>query len=158
MQMKILGAGALLMAGWLWFYLFVRQFLFNFFTAYPLIKKMQAAQEGLIAIGAKRYTTVSVISCAVVCAIVIAIVVAFCPWYFIACFFGGALVALFMYLPLLGPTNRDLFDAFCMKYYSFVPDDELRTAMYNRKPSQMKVRLHDMGVSDAFIPEFKSKK
>ena len=91
MQMKILGAGALLMAGWLWFYLFVRQFLFNFFTAYPLIKKMQAAQEGLIAIGAKRYTTVSVISCAVVCAIVIAIVVAFCPWYFIACFFGGAL-------------------------------------------------------------------
>ena len=158
MQMKILGAGALLMAGWLWFYLFVRQFLFNFLTAYPLIKRMQAAQEDLIAIGAKRYTTVSVISCAVVCAIVIAIVVAFCPWYFIACFFVGALVALFMYLPLLGPANRDMFDAFCMKYYSFVPDDELRTAMYNKKPSQMKVRLHDMGVSDAFIPEFKSKK
>lgn len=158
MQMKILGAGALLMAGWLWFYLFVRQFLFNFLTAYPMIKRMQAAQEDLIAIGAKRYTTVSVISCAVVCAIVIAIVVAFCPWYFITCFFVGALVALFMYLPLLGPANRDMFDAFCMKYYSFVPDDELRTAMYNRKPSQMKVRLHDMGVSDAFIPEFKSKK
>ena len=158
MQMKILGAGALLMVGWLWFYLFVRQFLFNFLTAYPMIKRMQAAQEDLIAIGAKRYTTVSVISCAVVCAIVIAIVVAFCPWYFIACFFVGALVALFMYLPLLGPANRDMFDAFCMKYYSFVPDDELRTAMYNRKPSQMKVRLHDMGVSDAFIPEFKSKK
>ena len=158
MQMKILGAGALLMVGWLWFYLFVRQFLFNFLTAYPMIKRMQAAQEDLIAIGAKRYTTVSVISCAVVCAIVIAIVVAFCPWYFIACFFVGALVALFMYLPLLGFTNRDMFDAFCMKYYSFVPDDELRTAMYNRKPSQMKVRLHDMGVSDAFIPEFKNKK
>ena len=158
MQMKILGAGALLMVGWLWFYLFVRQFLFNFLTAYPMIKRMQAAQEDLIAIGAKRYTTVSVISCAVVCAIVIAIVVAFCPWYFIACFFVGALVALFMYLPLLWPTNRDMFDAFCMKYYSFVPDDELRTAMYNRKPSQMKVRLHDMGVSDAFIPEFKNKK
>lgn len=155
MQMKILGAGALLMAGWLWFYLFVRQFLFNFFTAYPLIKKMQVAQEDLIAIGAKRYTTVSVISCGVVCAIVIGIVVAFCPWYFIACFFGGALVALVMYLPLLGPRTRDMFDAFCMKYYSFVPDDELRTAMYNKKPSQMKVRLHDMGVSDAFIPAFK---
>ena len=158
MQMKILGAGALMMAGWLWFYLFVRQFLFNFFTAYPLIKKMQAAQEDLIAIGAKRYTTVSVISCAVVCAIVIAIVVAFCPWYFIASFFGGALVAMVMYLPLLGPSNRDMFDAFCMKYCSFVPDDELRTAMYNKKPSQMKIRLHDMGVSDAFIPEFKNKK
>lgn len=155
MQMKILGAGALLMVGWLWFYLFVRQFLFNFFTAYPLIKKMRAAQDELIAIGAKRYTTVSVISCAVVCAIVIGIVVALCPWYFTACFFGGALVALFMYLPQLGPRNRAMFDTFCSAYYRFVPDDELRTAMYNRKPSQMKVRLHDMGVSDAFIPEFK---
>ena len=157
MQMKILGAGVLLMLGWLWFYLFVRQFLFNFFTAYPLIKKMQQAQQDLIAIGAKRYTTVSVISCGVVCAIVVAIVLIFCPWYFIACFFGGALVALFMYLPLLGPQNRDMFDAFCAKYYSFVPDDELRTAMFKKKTGQMKVRLHDMGVSDAFIPEFKKK-
>ena len=93
MQMKILGAGALLMVGWLWFYLFVRQFLFNFLTAYPMIKRMQAAQEDLIAIGAKRYTTVSVLSRAVVCAIVIATVVAFGPWYFIACAFGGALVS-----------------------------------------------------------------
>ena len=66
MQMKILGAGVLLVLGWLWFYLFVRQFLFNFFTAYPLIKKMQAAKEDLIAVGAKRYTGVSVASCAVV--------------------------------------------------------------------------------------------
>ena len=56
MPMKILGAGALLMAGWFWFYLFVRQFLFNFFTAYPLIKGMQAAKDDLIAIGARRYT------------------------------------------------------------------------------------------------------
>ena len=27
--------------------------------------------------------------------------------------------------------------------------------MYNKKPSQMKLRLHDMGLSTAFIPEFK---
>ena len=155
MQMKILGGGALMVLGWLWFYLFVRQFLFNFFTAYPLIKKMQAAKEDLIAIGAKRYTAVSVVSCAVVCAIVIAIVAIFCPWYFILCFFGGAVVAMVMFLPLLGPSNRAMFDSFCSTYYRFVPDDELRTAMYNKKPSQMKVRLHDMGVSADFIPEFK---
>ena len=155
MQMKILGAGVLLVLGWLWFYLFVRQFLFNFFTAYPLIKKMQAAKEDLIAVGAKRYTGVSVASCAVVCVIVIVLVAVFCPWYFVICFFAGALVALFMYLPLLGPKNRDMFDSFCSTYYRFVPDDELRTAMYNKKPSQMKVRLHAMGVSDDFIPEFK---
>ena len=155
MQMKILGAGVLLVLGWLWFYLFVRQFLFNFFTAYPLIKKMQAAKEDLIAVGAKRYTGVSVASCTVVCVIVIVLVAVLCPWYFVICFFAGALVAFFMYLPLLGPKNRDMFDSFCSTYYRFVPDDELRTAMYNKKPSQMKVRLHDMGVSDAFIPEFK---
>ena len=35
MQMKILGAGALLMAGWLWFYLLERHYLFNYFSAYP---------------------------------------------------------------------------------------------------------------------------
>lgn len=155
MQMKVLGAGALLMAGWLWFYLFVRQFLFNFMTAYPLIKGMEKAQDGLIAIGARRYTLVSNISCAVICLIIIAIVVLLCPWYFVICFFAGALVALFMYLPLLRPNNRAMFDSFCSTYYRFVPDDELRTAMYNKKTSQMKVRLHDMGVSDAFIPQFK---
>lgn len=155
MQMKILGAGVLLVLGWLWFYLFVRQFLFNFFTAYPLIKKMQAVKEDLIAVGAKRYTGVSVASCTVVCVIVIVLVAVLCPWYFVICFFAGALVALFMYLPLLGPKNRDMFDSFCSTYYRFVPDDELRTAMYNKKPSQMKVRLHAMGVSDDFIPEFK---
>ena len=113
MPMKILGAGALLMAGWFWFYLFVRQFLFNFFTAYPLIKGMQAAKDDLIAIGARRYTAVSVASCAVVCAIVVAIVLIFCPWYFILCFVAGALVALVMYIPLLGPSNRPMFDSFC---------------------------------------------
>jgi hypothetical protein len=155
MQMKILGAGALMMVGWLWVYLFVRQFLFNFLTAYPLIKKMQATQEDLIAIGASRYTTISVISCAIVCVIVIAIVVLACPWYFALCFFFGAIVALVMFWPQLGPTNRAMFDSFCDSYYRFVPDDELRTAMYNHKPSQMKVRLHDMGLSDDFIPEFK---
>lgn len=155
MQMKILGGGALLVVGWLWFYLFVRQLFFNFLTAYPLIKGMQAANAELIAIGARRYTAVSTGSCIVVCVIVITIVALLCPWYFIICFFAGAVVAMFMYLPILGPKNRAMFDSFCSTYYRFVPDDVLRTAMYNKKPSQMKVRLHEMGISDAFIPEFK---
>ena len=30
MEMKVLWAGALFIAGWLWFILFVRQFIFNF--------------------------------------------------------------------------------------------------------------------------------
>ena len=48
-----------------------------------------------------------------------------------------------------------MFDSFCAAYYRFVPDDELRTAMYNKKPSQMKKRLHEMRISTDFIPEFK---
>ena len=31
---------AIFFAGWLWFYVFMRQFLFNFVTAYPLIREM----------------------------------------------------------------------------------------------------------------------
>ena len=50
-----------------------------------------------------------------------------------------------------------MFDAFCATYYQFVPDDELRTAMYNKKPSQMKVRLHAMDARTDFIPVFKDK-
>ena len=155
MQMKILIGGAMLMGGWLWFYMFVRQLLFNLMTAFPLIKKMQKTQTDLIAIGANRYTLVSLAVTGIVCAIVIAIIVGLCPLYMMICFFAGALVALVMYLPLLGPSNRAMFDTFCGSYYRFVPDDELRTAMYNKKPSQMKVRLHDMGLSTDFIPEFK---
>lgn len=43
-----------------------------------------------------------------------------------------------------------MFDSFCAAYYRFVPDDELRTAMYNKKPSQMKKRLHEMRISNRF--------
>lgn len=158
MSMKILGGGALMMLGWLWNYLFIRQVMFNVRVAYPTIKKMNAAQEELIAIGAKRFTTVSLVSCLVVCAIIVAIVLAFCPWYFVLCVFGGALVGFFMYLPLLKSSNREMFDAFCASYYRFVPDDELRTTMYNKKTSQMRIRLRTMGVDDSFIPQFKDKK
>lgn len=154
MSMKVMWGGALLFCGWMWFYLFVRQLLFNFMTAYPLIKSMRKTQEELIAIGAKRYTTVSVVVCTVICAIVAGAIIAFCPLYMIICFFAGAAVALVTYLPKLTPKNRAMFDIFCSTYYRFVPDDELRTAMYNKKPSQMKLRLHIMELSTDFIPKF----
>jgi len=67
----------------------------------------------------------------------------------------GALVGLLTHINKLTPIDRAMFDTFCAAYYRFVPDDELRTAMYNKKPSQMKLRLHDMELSTAFIPDFK---
>lgn len=60
-----------------------------------------------------------------------------------------------MFWTKLTPENRPMFDTFCNGYYRFVPDDELRTAMYNKKTGQMKARLKSMGIQGSFIPEFK---
>lgn len=157
MEMKVIFAGAMFLVGWLWFYLFFRQFLFNILVAFPMIKAMNKAQTDLIAIGAKRYTIVSLIACTVVCAIVAGIIIWLCPLYLIISFLVGALVGFVMYIGKLTPKNRGMFDVFCNAYYRFVPDDELRTLMYNKNPHKMKVRLHTMGVSTDWIPDFKDK-
>ena len=157
MEMKVIFAGAMFLVGWLWFYLFFRQFLFNILVAFPMIKAMNKAQTDLIAIGAKRYTIVSLIACTVVCAIVAGIIIWLCPLYLIISFLVGALVGFVMYIGKLTPKNRAMFDVFCNAYYRFVPDDELRTLMYNNSPHKMKVRLHTMGVSTDWIPDFKDK-
>ena len=155
MEMKILLVGAIFLGGWLWFYLFLRQFLFNLVIAYPLTKKMRATAEDLITNAANKYTTISVVVCSIFMALVLFLVLRFCPTYLVIGFFVGAGVALLLYAKNLSLKNRDMFDVFCGTYYNFVPDDELRTAMYNKKPSQMKLRLHDMGLPIDFIPDFK---
>lgn len=154
MEMKVLWAGAMLFGGWLWFFLFVRQFLFNLTVAYPMIKSMKKASEDLIHDSATKYTTTSMIICTVFIAIVIFVVLRFAKPYLIISFFVGALVCLLILLNKFTPKCRQMFDSFCGTYYQFVPDDELRTAMFNKKTSQMKKRLHAMGVSTEFIPEF----
>lgn len=158
MAMKFMFAGALLLAGWMWGYMFLRQFMFNVGVAMPLIKKMNAAAEDLIAVGAKRYTWISIVVCIIISAIIVAIVIRFCPTYLIVCFFVGAAACVAMLAGSMNPGNRPMYDTFCGAYYRFVPDDELRTAMYNKKPSKMKLRLHTMGVSIDCIPNFKDEK
>lgn len=153
--MQIMWYGVALVGGWFWFYLFVRQFLFNFTIAYPTIKKMNAQQE-LILPSAKKYTAVSVAVCTVFMALVVFLILRFLSLIPVCCFFAGGLVGLIMHIRVLTPTNRAMYDTFCGTYYRFVPDDELRTAMYNKKPSQMKVRLHAMAVSTDCIPNFKN--
>ncbi len=155
METKILFGGVMVAAGWLAYYLFGRQFIFNFATAFPLIRQMNETQEDLIAPGAKRYTTISAVLTGIICALICFVVFRFCPLYLKISFAVGALVCAVMLWNKLTPDNRNMFDSFCTAYYKFVPDDELRTAMYNRKPSQMKLRLHDMGLSTSFIPVFK---
>lgn len=155
MEMNALWVGASVVIGWVVYYLFARQFVFNFVTGYPLVKKMKAAKEDLIADNANKYTTTSVIITALIMAIIFFIVIRFCKLYIIISFFAGFVVCGLMLINKTSPENRKIFDSFCGAYYRFVADDELRTAMYNMKPSQMKVRLHAMGVSSDWIPEFK---
>lgn len=156
MEMKFLWGGALFLVGWLWSYLFIRQLMFNFLTAYPLIKKMRALQDELIATGANRYTTVSVVVNIIFAGLTLFLAIHFCKTYQLVCFIAGAVLAFVMLIPRTKPNFAPSFDIFCNGYYRFVPDDELRTAMYNKKLGEMKSRMKAMGISDTFIPEFKS--
>ena len=158
MAIKFMLAGALMVAGWMWAYMFIRQFLFNIAVAMPLIRKMNAAAEDLIAVGAKRYTIISIVVCVVVSSIIAALIIKFCALYLTICFFVGAVACVAMLIGSMNPQNRAMYDTFCGAYYRFVPDDELRTAMYHKKPSKMKLRLHTMGVSIDCIPNFKDEK
>lgn len=154
MPMKIMWAAAIFFGGWLFSYLFGRQLVFNFLTAYPMIKKMRAQDKDLIAPGADKYTNISVIVCVISLLIVFFIVVRFCRLYLIISFFVGVISALVMYTPRLKVTEQGTFDLFCSAYSRFIPDDELRTAMYERKPRDIRRRLREMELDDSIIPTF----
>ena len=156
MAMKIMWAAAIFFGGWLFSYLFGRQLVFNFKTAYPMIKKMRSQNPDLIAPGADKYTNISVIVCVVSILIISFIVIRFCKLYLIISYFVGLLSALFMYLPRLNISDRGTFDLFCSAYSRFVPDDELRTAMYEREPKDIRKRIRDMGFDSSIIPTFPS--
>ena len=141
--------------GWLWFYLFMRQFLFNLMTAYPMIRKMQEIDPNLIAVGAKRYTNTSIIVCTVFSAIVLFVIFRFCPRYLIISFFVGAVLCMLMLWGKLSPQNKAMFENFCAGYCRFVGDDELRTLMFNKEIKKINRRLREMGYDRSFVPEFK---
>ncbi len=154
MAMKIMWAAAIFFGGWLFFYLFGRQLVFNFSAAYPTIKKMREQDKELIAPGADKYTNISVLVCVVTIVVVAAIVIRFCPLYLMISCAVGAVSALLMYLPHAKVSDRGTFDLFCSAYSRFVPDDELRTAMFNRKPKEIRKRVREMGLDPAFVPIF----
>ena len=154
MAMKIMWAAAIFFGGWLFFYLFGRQLVFNFSAAYPTIKKMREQDKELIAPGADKYTNISVLVCVVTIVVVAAIVIRFCPLYLMISCAVGAVSALLMYLPHAKVSDHGTFDLFCSAYSRFVPDDELRTAMFNRKPKEIRKRVREMGLDPAFVPIF----
>lgn len=155
MQMKLLWAAAIFLGGWLYAYFFIRQILFNVQTAYPTVKKMRAADPELIAPGADRYTLISMLVCCFFLLLIGFLVIRFLKPYLIITFFVGALFAALLLISRTKPENRAMFDAFCGTYYRFVPDDELRTAMYNKEPMQIKQRLYNRGLPRDMVPDFK---
>lgn len=155
MEMKIMFSGALVLAGFLWSYLFLRQFLFNIRVAYPLIKKMIGLQPDLIGIGAKRYTMISNLVSILVGGAIAFAVLYFCPFYIKIAFSIGAVAAFLFIFFRTKPENKESFDLFANAYYRFVPDDELRTLLYKKEYKQVKARLREMGVQGTFVPDFK---
>ena len=155
METKIMLCAGVFFGGWLWFYLFMRQFLFNLMTAYPMIRKMQEIDPNLIAVVAKRYTNTSIIVCTVFSAIVLFVIFRFCPRYLIISFFVGAVLCMLMLWGKLSPQNKAMFENFCAGYCRFVGDDELRTLMFNKEIKKINRRLREMGYDRSFVPEFK---
>lgn len=159
MEVKILYGGLALVGGWFWFFMFMRQFFFNILTAYPLIKKIKKIDKELIAIGATRYTTVSLVVTGLLGALTAFLVLFFSvrkgAAFVYLNFCIGAVIAFIMFITKLGYRSKPMFEVFCNSYYRFVPDDELRTAIYNKKYNQIKARLKVMGFNETFIPEFK---
>ena len=75
MEIKIMLAAAVFFGGWLLSYVFLRQLLFNFRVAYPLLNTMKGIDPELIAPGARRYTNTSVVVCIVGIAVFCGVVV-----------------------------------------------------------------------------------
>ena len=158
MPLKIMIGAFVLFIGWLWYFMFLRQFIYDFTTAFPMLKKMNECSEDLISPNSRRYTVVSVFASLAISIVISAIVVFLCRkhWYYIAAFGAGALISCLMTINKLTPSTKSNFEAFCNAYYRFIPDDELRTAMYNKDIPEMKARLRLMAVSNKFIPDFKN--
>ena len=156
MDMKIIWAAAIFFGGWLFSYLFVRQLAFNFRIAYPMIRKLRTKDKDLIAPGADKYTNISVIVSAFVILLIFFVVTFFCRTrlHLLIGFSFGVVSAFLLFLPRLKITERATFDLFCSAYSRFIPDDELRTAMYERDPKGIRRRLRALDQDDSIIPTF----
>ena len=116
---------------------------------------MRAADPDLIGPGADRYTAISMVVCGFFVLVVAFLIIRFCKMYLLISFFVGAVLAVILLLSRVTPDNRSMFDSFCGTYYRFVPDDELRTAMFNKDPMQIKQRLYNRGLARDMVLDFK---
>lgn len=162
MANKVLYAALMFLAGWLWYFAVVRQFVFNFTTVRPMLrrfKKLSGDWEKIISINSSRYLTINVLVWILI-SIGLAVLVYFLTRkhiYLFISFLVGALIGIITFWGRYSEYTERNFKDFCSTYYRFVFDDELRTAMYNSKIPAMKKRMESMGLDKTIlIPEFKN--
>lgn len=137
-------AALLFVAGWFYFYICLRQLIFDFTVGYPLIKKFGNAGV-LSTVGANRLNTISVVIWLVISAGLGFVVIRFCTLYLTAGFFSGVAVGLIVFINKLGPRTLSNFNAFCHTYCRFVEDDDLRNAMNDADLPKMRAALRALG-------------
>lgn len=155
MDVKIMYGALVFVLGWFYFYICLRQLIFDFTVGYPLISRFgKEGEEIFVAKGARRMNTISVVIWLVICAGLAFVVIYFGALYVKVAFAVGVVVGFAVYAKQLGPTTRSNFDAFCRTYCRFVPDDDLRQAMSNADTAKMHASLRRLGSSLKF--EFKN--
>lgn len=146
MDVKIMYGALIFVAGWFYFYICLRQFIYDFTVGYPLIKKFGDAGENILAARpARSLNTISALVWFAICAGLAFVVFFFCPIYLMVSFWIGVLLGVIVYAQKLGPRFTPNFEAFCRTYYRFMPDDELRTAAYNADYPRMRAALRALG-------------
>lgn len=162
MANKVLYAALMFLAGWLWYFLIVRQFVFNFTTVLPMLKRFRRASQSendLISVNSSRFVAISIIVWIIISLGIFILVAFLCRnhIYLTYSFLVGGIIGAVTFVGHYTEYTERNFKDFCSSYYRFVFDDELRTAMYNSKISAIKIRLDAMNISkDLIVPKFKN--
>lgn len=142
MEAKIMYGALMIVAGWVYFYICIRQLVFDFTVGYPIIRLFATDDDRLIvAKPARNLNTVSVCVWFLLCGVLGFLVVWFCSLWLMIPFWVGVIVGVVCYINKLGPKTKSNMDAWMRTYYRFMPDDELRTACYHTDYPRIRAAL-----------------
>ncbi len=142
MDTKIMLGALIFVGGWFYFYICLRQLIFDFTVGYPLINRFgSAGYKVFMPQGAHRLNTISVVIWLLICAGIAYVVIRFCALWLLIPFWVGAASGLILFAKKLGPRTKSNFEAWLRTYCRFMPDDELRMACLNADLPKMRAAL-----------------
>lgn len=145
MEMKLMYAAFLLLAGFFFFYICSRQLIFNFSVTLPLIKKFAPlGEEVFSAKFAKRLNGVSTFVWLLINAGIIFVIARFCPLYLQISFIVGFVTCFLGTFRQLG-INEKNFKSFCYMYARFALNTELYSAMGEAKLKKINNVFRSLG-------------